>query len=245
MTAPQWPTESPPSAGHRRDPVAGLRFVRRVVAQACAHAGREPSSVTLVAVSKTVPAEIVERAIEAGQRVYGENRVQEAKGKWSTLRERHPDVQLHLLGPLQSNKVRDAVAVFDAIHSVDRPSLCRALARECAERGRQPELFVQVNTGAEAQKAGVAVGEVDGFLVACRDTYGFDISGLMCIPPADEPPAPHFRLLAEIAARHELSRLSMGMSADCAEAINCGATHVRVGSAIFGSRPSAVTWSAQ
>lgn len=245
MTAPLWYPSPATPAGNRPDPVTGLDSIRRVIAQACTHADREPSSVTLVAVSKTVPAEIVERAIEAGHMVYGENRVQEAKGKWPALRERHPEVQLHLLGPLQSNKVRDAVDVFDAIHSVDRPSLCRVLARECADRGSRPELFVQVNTGAETQKAGVAVAEIDGFLVACRDTYDLEISGLMCIPPVDEPPAPHFRLLAEIAARHELSRLSMGMSMDFAEAITCGATHVRVGSAIFGSRPPTLTGSAQ
>ncbi|MGH3914004.1 MAG: YggS family pyridoxal phosphate-dependent enzyme [Pseudonocardiaceae bacterium] len=245
MTTPLWSTGSPPSAEHRPDPVAGLDAVRRAVAQACAGAGREPSSVTLVAASKTVPVEILDRAIEAGHRVYGENRVQEAKAKWPALGERHPDVRLHLLGPLQSNKVRDALAVFDAIHSVDRPSLCRALARECAERGRQPELFVQVNTGAEAQKAGVAVPDVDGFLADCRNTYDLEISGLMCIPPADEPPAPHFTLLAEIAARHGLSQLSMGMSTDFATAIACGATHVRVGSAIFGSRPPAVQGGAE
>jgi PLP dependent protein len=245
MTAPLWSAGQPLPLGHRPDPVAGLDHIQRIVAQACAQAGREPSSVTLVAASKTVPAEMVERAIEAGHGVYGENRVQEAKGKWPALRERHPDVQLHLLGPLQSNKVRDAMAVFDAIHSVDRPSLCSALARECAKRSRRPELFVQVNTGAERQKAGVAVAEVDGFLAACRDTYDLEISGLMCIPPFEEPPAPHFRRLAEIAARHGLSRLSMGMSTDFAEAIICGATHVRVGSAIFGSRPPAVTRSAQ
>lgn len=245
MTTPLRSAGVPPSAEHRPDPVAGLDAVRRVVAQACARAGREPSSVTLVAASKTVPAEIVERVIEAGHGVYGENRVQEAKAKWPALRAQHPDVRLHLLGSLQSNKVRDAVAVFDAIHSVDRPSLCRALARECAERGRQPELFVQLNTGAEAQKAGVAVADIDGFLTDCRDTYDLQISGLMCIPPADEPPVPHFTLLAEIAARHGLNHLSMGMSTDFAMAIACGATHVRVGSAIFGSRPPAVQRSAE
>lgn len=245
MTTPLRSAGVPPPAEHRPDPVAGLDAVRRAVAQACAQAGRELSSVMLVAASKTVPAEIVAQAIEAGQRVYGENRVQEARAKWPALRERYPDVRLHLLGQLQSNKVRDAVGVFDAIHSIDRPSLCRALARECAQQGRQPELFVQVNTGAEAQKAGVAVPDIDGFLTDCRDTYELEIGGLMCLPPADEPPAPHFTLLAQIAARHGLSHLSMGMSTDFATAIACGATHVRVGSAIFGPRPPAVPRSAE
>ncbi|MGH3794488.1 MAG: YggS family pyridoxal phosphate-dependent enzyme [Pseudonocardiaceae bacterium] len=245
MTSPFRSAGSPSPAEHRPDPVAGLDAVRRVIVQACARAGREPWSVTLVAACKTVPAELVERAIEADHGVYGENRVQEARAKWPALRERHPDVRLHLLGPLQSNKVRDAVAVFDAIHSVDRPTLCRALARACGERGCQPELFVQVNTGAEAQKAGVAVTEVDGFLAGCRDTYDLEIGGLMCVPPAGEPPAPHFTLLAEIAARHGLSHLSMGMSTDFATAIACGATHVRVGSAIFGSRPPTAQGSAE
>lgn len=238
MTAPRRSAGPPaPGALDRTDPAAGLGAVRRHVARACAQADRDPASVTLVAASKTVPGEIVDRVIEAGYAVYGENRVQEARDKWPALRKRHPDVRLHLLGPLQSNKVRDAVALFDAIHSVDRPSLCRALARECAERGRQPELFVQVNTGTEAQKAGIGVDGVDGFLTACRQRYQLEITGLMCIPPVDEPPVPHFALLARIAAHHGLPHLSMGMSTDFAPAIACGATHVRVGSAIFGARP--------
>lgn len=237
MTATSRSNATPaPDGTHRPDPVIGLEAVRRAVADACARAGRDPASVTLVAVSKTVPAEVVEQVIQAGHGVYGENRVQEAKAKWPALRTRFPDVELHLIGPLQTNKVREAVARFDAIHSVDRPGLCQALARECAKLGRQPELFLQVNTGAEEQKAGVDVGAVDGLLTACRQTYDLEIAGLMCIPPVDEPAAPHFALLATIAAHHGLELLSMGMSTDFASAIECGATHVRVGSAIFGPR---------
>lgn len=234
MTAPH-PVPGPGASTH--DTLAGLDAVRRTIAVACASAGRTVSAVTLVAASKTVPVDVLERSVEAGHSVYGENRVQEARGKWPELRERHPQVRLHLLGPLQSNKVRDAVALFDTIHSIDRPSLCRALARECNEQGRQPELFIEVNTGAEDQKAGVAVAEVDALLEECRERHGLRISGLMCIPPVGESPEPHFRMLAGIAARHGLDALSMGMSTDYAAAIGCGATHVRVGSAIFGARP--------
>jgi pyridoxal phosphate enzyme (YggS family) len=168
--------------------------------------------------------------------VFGENRVQEAKAKWPALKERHPGVQLHLVGPLQSNKVKEALTLFDAIHSVDRPSLCAALAKGVAKQGRQPQLFVEVNTGAEAQKAGVLPEQADAFLARCRDEYGLCIEGLMCIPPFDEPPAPHFALLAKIAKRNGLPFLSMGMSADFPRAIEFGATHVRVGTAIFGER---------
>jgi pyridoxal phosphate enzyme (YggS family) len=174
--------------------------------------------------------------LAAGQRVFGENYVQEAKGKWPALRERYPDAELHLIGPLQSNKAREAVALFDAIHTLDRPSLAEALAKEIARAGRTPRLLVQVNTGEEPQKGGVAPGEVDGFLQACRERYGLTIAGLMCIPPAEDPPSPHFALLATLAKRHGLGQLSMGMSADFEAAIQLGATHVRVGSAIFGSR---------
>jgi hypothetical protein len=168
--------------------------------------------------------------------VFGENRVQEAKGKWPALLQTYPGLQLHLIGPLQSNKAKEAVALFDAIHSVDRPSICQALAKEIESQNRRPALFVQINTGEEPQKAGVAPGEADAFIAACRDKYGLTISGLMCIPPVDEPPAPHFALTAKIAARNGLTHLSMGMSADFAVAIAMGATHVRVGSAIFGAR---------
>jgi pyridoxal phosphate enzyme (YggS family) len=213
-----------------------LVTVRQEIAQACRAAGRDPASVTLVAVSKTFGAEAIEPVIAAGQRVFGENRVQEAKAKWPPLRSHHPRLELHLIGPLQSNKAKDAVALFDAIHSLDRPSLCEALAKEIARQGQRPTLFVEVNTGGEPQKAGVLPEAADEFLKACRERYGLAISGLMCIPPANEPPAPHFALTAKIAARNGLGLLSMGMSADFAIAIAFGATHVRVGTAIFGGR---------
>ena len=192
---------------------------------------------TLVAVSKTFEAEAIEPAAAAGQRVFGENRVQEAKRKWPPLIAAHPGVELHLVGPLQSNKAKDAVALFDAIHSLDRESLCEALAKEIAKRGHSPLLFVQVNTGAEPQKAGVLPDEANAFIATARDKYELSISGLMCIPPLDEPPGPHFALTATIARRNGLKLLSMGMSADFAIAIAMGATHVRIGSAIFGERP--------
>jgi pyridoxal phosphate enzyme (YggS family) len=214
----------------------GLETVRAEIARACRDAGRDPSDVTLVAVSKTFPPEAIERVIAAGQRVFGENRVQEAKAKWPPLLARHAGLELHLIGPLQSNKAKEAVALFDAIHSVDRASLCQALAKEIARQGRRPLLFVEINTGAEPQKAGVLPQDADAFLKACRDSYGLTISGLMCIPPFDEAPGPHFALTAKIAKRNGLTLLSMGMSADFATAIALGATHVRVGSAIFGER---------
>jgi len=217
--------------------VAALADVRHQIAAACRESGRDPASVTLIAVSKTFDAEAIEPVITAGQRVFGENRVQETKGKWPDLRERHPGLSLHLIGPLQSNKAKEAVAMFDAIHAVDRPSLCEALAKEIAKQGRAPQLFVEINTGAEPQKAGILPEEADAFLRACRETYGLTISGLMCIPPLNEAPAPHFALTAKIAARNGLTQLSMGMSGDYPIAIQFGATHVRVGSAIFGARP--------
>jgi len=213
-----------------------LAAVRAEIARACRDAGRDAAEVTLVAVSKTFPPEVIEPVIAAGQLVFGENRVQEAKAKWPALMARHPGIELHLIGPLQSNKAKEAVALFTAIHSVDRPSLCEALAKEIAKQGRGPLLFVQINTGAESQKAGVLPQDADAFLKACRDTYGLTISGLMCIPPFDEAPGPHFALTAKIARRNGLKLLSMGMSADFATAIAFGATHVRVGSAIFGER---------
>ena len=215
---------------------ARLAEVRRNIAEACADAGRDAAAVTLVAVSKTFAADAVEPVIAAGQHVFGENRVQEAKAKWPALRERHPGVALHLIGPLQSNKAKEAVALFDAIHSVDRPSLCGALAKELEKQDRQPLLFVEINTGAEPQKAGILPEAADAFLRDCRTTYGLTIAGLMCIPPHDQPPAPHFALTAKIAGRNGLKLLSMGMSADYEVAIRFGATHVRVGSAIFGAR---------
>jgi pyridoxal phosphate enzyme (YggS family) len=210
--------------------------VRGEIAQACAEAGRDPASVTLVAISKTFGPEAIEPVIAQGQRVFGENRVQEAKAKWPALEARHPGIELHLVGPLQSNKAKDAVALFDAIHAVDRPSLAEALTREIAKQGRKPTLFIEVNTGAEPQKAGVLPEDTDAFVRSCRERYGLDIAGLMCIPPANEPPAPHFALTAKIARRNGLSLLSMGMSADFPLAIEFGATHVRVGTAIFGQR---------
>jgi PLP dependent protein len=218
------------------DPAGGLASVRREIAEACLVARRRPEDVTLVAVSKTFGAEAIAPIIAAGQRVFGENRVQEAYAKWPTLRDQHPDLALHLIGPLQSNKAREAVGLFDAIHSIDRPSICAAVAKEVQKQGRSPLLFVEVNTGAEPQKAGVLPQDADAFVAACRDTYGLAVAGLMCIPPHDEPPAPHFALTAKIAARNGLRLLSMGMSADFALAIRFGATHVRVGSAIFGHR---------
>jgi hypothetical protein len=214
----------------------GLATVEQEIARACKQARRERSSVTLIAVSKTFEAETIVPAIAAGQRVFGENRVKEAKAKWPALISGYPDIALHLIGPLQSNKAREAVGLFDAIHSVDRPSICEALAKEIASQDRRPLLFVQVNTGEEPQKAGVAPAEADSFIARCRDHYGLQISGLMCIPPLNEAPAPHFALTAKIAARNGLANLSMGMSADFAIAIQFGATHVRVGSAIFGAR---------
>jgi hypothetical protein len=215
---------------------AAIGAVRARIADAARAAGRDPASVTLVAVSKTFGADAVQAALDAGQRVFGENRVQEAAAKFPALKARHPDLELHLIGPLQTNKAREAVALFDVIESVDREKLARELAKEMARAGRRPRLYVQVNIGEEPQKAGVAPGELDALLEACRG-LGLAIEGLMCIPPADQPPAPFFARLRELAARHALPVASMGMSGDYAEAIAQGATHVRVGSAIFGVRP--------
>ncbi|MBV8791477.1 MAG: YggS family pyridoxal phosphate-dependent enzyme [Pseudolabrys sp.] len=213
-----------------------LDDVRTEVVRACRDARRDPTDVTLVAVSKTFDADAIVPVIAADQRVFGENRVQEAKAKWPALRAAHPDIELHLIGPLQSNKAKEAVALFDAIHSLDRVSLAEALAKEIQKQNRKPLLFVEINTGAEPQKAGVLPQNADAFLTACRDKYNLLVSGLMCIPPQDEAPGPHFALTAKIAARNGLKLLSMGMSADFATAIALGATHVRVGSAIFGAR---------
>ncbi|HTH34453.1 MAG TPA: YggS family pyridoxal phosphate-dependent enzyme [Xanthobacteraceae bacterium] len=219
--------------------LSGLPAVRDQIAAACRDAGRDPATVTLVAISKTFGAEAIAPVIAAGQRVFGENRVQEAKAKWPPLITRDNDIELHLVGSLQSNKAKEAVALFDAIHSVDRPSLAEALAKEIAKGGRKPLLFAEINTGAEPQKAGILPQDADSLLAACRDRYGLVISGLMCIPPADEAPAPHFALTAKIAKRNGLKLLSMGMSADFPVAIAFGATHVRVGTAIFGARGAA------
>jgi pyridoxal phosphate enzyme (YggS family) len=215
---------------------SSLAAVEHEILRACQQARRERGSVTLIAVSKTFDAAAIEPVIAAGQRVFGENRVQEARAKWPVLMSAYPGMALHLIGPLQSNKAKEAVALFDAIHSVDRPSICEALAKEIDSQKRRPELFVQLNTGEEPQKAGVAPAEADAFIASCREKYGLSISGLMCIPPVEDAPAPHFALTAKIAARNGLKNLSMGMSADFAIAIQFGATHVRVGSAIFGHR---------
>jgi len=215
---------------------ANLTAVRGRIEAAARAAGRAPESVALVAVSKTHPAAIVRDALAAGHRVFGENRVQEAQAKYPALREAYPDLALHLIGPLQTNKVRAALAIFDVIESVDRPRLAQALAKEMNHSGRRPPCLIEVNTGEEAQKAGIMPADADGFIVECRDRLGLSILGLMCVPPIDEEPAPHFALLREIARRNGLAVLSMGMSADFERAIRFGATHVRVGTAIFGAR---------
>lgn len=227
------------TAPHSADPdiAANLAEVQAKVAMAARAADRDPAAVTLVAVGKTFPADHMLPALNAGQRAFGENRVQEAEEKWPALRDRFPDLRLHLIGPLQSNKVRKAVDVFDVIETVDRPKLARALANVMAETGRRPDCFIQVNTGAEDQKAGVLPQDADAFIAQCRDDFTLPVAGLMCIPPVDEEPSLHFQLLAEIAKRNGLAQLSMGMSADYEIAVAFGATHVRVGSAIFGTRP--------
>jgi PLP dependent protein len=226
--------EAPSDRPH--DPVAALATVRREIAAACAQAGRDPGTVSLVAVSKTFDGSAIEPVIAAGQRIFGENRVNEASAKWPALLQRHSALKLHMIGPLQSNKAREAVRLFDTIHTLDRPRLGAALAREIDRQGRAPLLFVEVNTGAEAQKSGVLPQAADAFIASCRADYALAIAGIMCIPPVNEPPAPHFGLAARIAARNGLTLLSMGMSADFAEAIRHGATHVRIGTAIFGQR---------
>ncbi len=202
-------------------------------------AGRDARSVTLVAVAKTKPASAARAALAAGHLVFGENRVQEAAAKWPALRDEFPDLRLHLVGPLQSNKVKQAVALFDVIETVDRAKLARALAGEMARGSRRPDCLIQVNTGEEPQKAGVMPAEADAFIEACRAEHGLAITGLMCLPPLDEEPAMHFALLAATARRHGLAALSMGMTADFETAIRLGATHVRLGTAVFGPRDSA------
>lgn len=219
---------------------ANLAALSARIARAAADSGRDPAGVQLVAVSKTNPAEAVAEAVVAGQRVFGENRVQEAKAKFPALRAAHPDLVLHLIGPLQTNKVRDAVALFDVIETVDRPKLARALADEMARIGRFPRCLVQVNTGREPKKAGIDPDQADALIRLCRDEYRLDVAGVMGIPPADQDPEPHFRLLADIARRNGLAVVSMGMSGDFETAIRQGATHVRVGSAIFGARPNLI-----
>ncbi len=219
------------------DVAANLAAVVERVAAAAASAGRDAADVTVVAVGKIHGAERIRPALDAGHRVFGENRVQEAAAKWPALKAEYPDIELHLVGPLQTNKARDAVALFDVIESLDRPKLAGALAAEMARSNRRLPCYVQVNTGEEAQKAGVFPAEADGFIAACRDEHGLDVVGVMCIPPADEEPALHFSLLADIARRNGLGRLSMGMTGDFETAVQFGATHVRVGTAIFGERP--------
>ena len=211
-------------------------MVRERIAQACIDAGRDPTSVVLTAVSKTQPPEALDAALAAGQRVFGENRVQEAQGHWAERRAALPDLELRLIGPLQTNKAVEAVELFDVIETLDREKLAAALASAIARTGRQVRVLVQVNTGAEPQKAGVLPADADALIAAAREVHGLTVEGLMCIPPADAPPGPHFKLLAEIAVRNGLSVLSMGMSSDYETAIRCGATHVRVGSALFGER---------
>jgi hypothetical protein len=215
---------------------ANLAAVRERIAAAARAADRMPESVTLVAVSKTHPAANVRQALMAGHRIFGENRVQEAQAKYPELRAEFPDLDLHLIGPLQTNKVRDAVAGFDVIESVDRVRLAQALAGEMERSGRRPPCLIEVNTGEEPQKAGIMPADADGFILECRERLDLPIIGLMCVPPLDEEPAPHFALLREIARRNDLQVLSMGMSADFEKAIRFGATHVRVGTAIFGDR---------
>lgn len=220
--------------------IDGYRKVLDTIAGAERDAERPEGSVRLVAVSKTFDADAIRPVLDAGQRLFGENRVQEAEGKWPALREAFPDTILHLIGPLQSNKAKNAVALFDAIESVDRPKIAKAIAREADSQGRQPDVFLQINTGEEPQKAGALPEEADAFIAEARDVLELPVKGLMCIPPVDEPPAPHFMLLAKIAERNGLTGLSMGMSADFETAIRFGATHIRVGSAIFGARPKPV-----
>lgn len=220
-------------------PIAqAYRSVRADMESACRVAGRAPESVTLVAVSKTHEAPAIVPVLEEGHRIFGENRVQEAKGKWPDLRSRYPGIALHLIGPLQTNKVAEAVALFDVIQTVDRERLVAALAKEMARQGRHPKLLVQVNTGLEPQKAGIAPSALPAFLETAEKVHGIRFAGLMCIPPVDEEPAVHFRMLAGLAREHGLPELSMGMSSDFAAALKEGATHVRVGSAIFGARPA-------
>jgi pyridoxal phosphate enzyme (YggS family) len=214
----------------------GLEWVQSAIIEAARRAGRDPGAIDLIAVSKTQSAERIEEAIAAGQRAFGENRVQEAAAKFPALKSRHPDLRLHLIGPLQTNKAREAVRLFDVIETLDRPRLAEALAAAMEKEGRRPDCFVQVNTGEEPQKAGAAPEEADGLIAEARDRWGLPVVGLMCIPPLGEEPALHFALLAKIARRNKLARLSMGMSGDFETAIRLGATELRIGAAIFGER---------
>jgi len=221
------------------DIAARLSGIKERIGYAAKDVGRDPSDVTLVAVTKTHDADTIARALQAGHRIFGENRVQEAAAKWPALRSSWPGIELHLIGPLQTNKVRDAIALFDVIETVDRPKLAQALAAEMARSARRAACYIQVNTGEEPQKAGVLPSDADEFIAHCRDELKLPIAGLMCIPPLDEEPSLHFALLGEIARRNGLEILSMGMSGDYEIAIRQGATHVRIGTAIFGARPAA------
>ena len=218
------------------DAVAALRAIEGKIADAAREVSRDPSDVKLVAVTKTFAAADIRPVLEAGHRLFGENRVQEAKGKWTALRAEFPDIELHLIGPLQSNKAREAVELFDVIHTIDRPKIAEVLATEMGKVGKRPKLLVQVNTGEEPQKAGIAPLETAAFVADCRERLGLEIAGLMCIPPVDEEPALHFALLDKMARELGLRELSMGMSGDFEKAVRLGATYVRVGSAIFGGR---------
>ncbi|PQA88176.1 YggS family pyridoxal phosphate-dependent enzyme [Hyphococcus luteus] len=231
------PHENPSGAGPV-DPAANLASIKAEIETALKEAGRAPGSVAVTAVSKFHDADRILPVLEAGHRVFGENRVQEALAKWPALKEKYPDIELRLIGPLQTNKAKEAVAAFDVIESVDRPKLARILAGEMEKQDRRPTLYIQVNTGEEPQKAGIAPAEVGGFLTQCREEFGLEIEGLMCIPPAEDDPAPHFALLAKLAKSLGLPGLSMGMSGDYLIAAQLGATHVRIGTAIFGSRPA-------
>ncbi|KQR36746.1 alanine racemase [Rhizobium sp. Leaf155] len=215
---------------------ARLADITERIATTAEKAGRKAADVTLVAVSKTFDGDAIQPVIDCGQRVFGENRVQEAQGKWPALKEKTPDIELHLIGPLQSNKAADAVALFDVIESVDREKIARALADECGKQGKALRFYVQVNTGLEPQKAGLDPRETAAFVNLCRDELKLTVEGLMCIPPADENPGPHFALLAKLAKECGVEKLSMGMSGDFETAIEFGATSVRVGSALFGAR---------
>ncbi len=226
----------PPLQTAGADVAANLARIQARIALAARGVERDPAAITLIAVSKTQPAERVEAALVAGHRAFGENRVQEAQGKWPELRAAYPDAVLHLIGPLQTNKVKAAIALFDVIQTLDRPKLAHAIAAEIAASGRRPSCFIEVNIGEEPQKAGVLPAELAQFLSLCQGELDLPVVGLMCIPPNDEPPAPHFALLAKLAARHRLPQLSMGMSADFEDAVALGATCVRVGTAVFGER---------
>jgi PLP dependent protein len=229
LTSSDQTISAPPGA-------AGLLQVRKRISDAARESGRPESGITLIAVSKTFGPEHIKPILDAGQAVFGENRVQEAKAKWPVLRVSYPQTKLHLIGPLQSNKAVEAINLFDVIHTVDRPKLATVLASEIKKQNRAVELFIQVNTGEEPQKAGVTPSEADGFIRFCKGDLALPVSGLMCLPPMDEEPAMHFALLAKIAKRNDLFKLSMGMSADLEKAVEFGATHVRIGSAIFGER---------